>query len=230
MKALARRREDRYTTGYEMARALDPIVHTLGWDEVKNSALVRELIGEPEPSGPVPITVTADSDGVEAQTRSEPSAGAAPRRRWGRIAIAMALGAAVTVMIYTRTKRPVAPPAPPAVAPSSASSTELPVPIAPVTDIAVVISSSPQGAEIFFDDETTARGHSPLAIRLPRAPGSRRARLVLPGYRPAPIEVPVSKDGEITVKLEADPRTKKAPTPATKRTPHDLKRVINPFD
>ncbi len=116
LRALSRRREERYQTGAELAAALAPFLHDLRWDTVQTAKLVAELAEMPdEPERADPTTAASGASVAPTVAGSVDVAKAGPslqrKRRRRTVALVLlavagasaAMGAAAAWVLATRT-------------------------------------------------------------------------------------------------------------------------------
>jgi hypothetical protein len=99
-----------------------------------------------------------------------------------------------------------------------------PAPVVPA-EVKVRISSAPLGAEVFLGDETTARGRTPLTIRLPRDEQALRVIVKLEGYQAEPFDITPDSDQQVQASMVKAPSPSARTTAAAQR-PHPKRVVI----
>jgi serine/threonine-protein kinase len=97
---------------------------------------------------------------------------------------------------------------------SSRSAPEAPTP----ATVSIAIASSPAGAQVWVDDEASARGQTPLSVTIRKGQGNRALRLTLDGYLPKTLVVASDRDNAVAVALDAAPApVKPQPRPRPKK-------------
>ncbi len=253
LKSLARDPDERFATCGELAMALDDVVHDLKWGPERMAAVMSELFGPtdshsepsasvaPAPTGTESIATVSSAPALatvssapalatvsSASAIAPPSAvGVGQPRTRGpsrKMVAAAAILSALVVGAWRVSSRPskVAPvPSAPAVQVSAEHAPSAPV--AP-REVAFVLGSQPLGASVFIDGEATARGRTPLTVRLPRADGTRHVRLELAGYEPSSTDIAATADAQVQLALAKkrgrEPRPeKKRQASASRRKP-----------
>jgi serine/threonine-protein kinase len=143
-------------------------------------------------------------------------------RRWTALVgggLAVLAGVALAVTVLRRPQHPGS-------GPTSASSPAAPTPVAappppaeapaPAT-VSIAIASSPAGAQVWVDDEPSARGQTPLSVSLAKGKSHRTVRLTLEGYLPKTLSVGTDRDNAVAVALDAAP-AKATVRPRPKKT------------
>jgi serine/threonine-protein kinase len=177
LRALARDPGERYQSAEAMAADLSAVVDELRFTPASLAALVRELVPE--------VTATP---AAPAPRQTTPRA-ARRRATIGIGALAACLGALALAGAHRRRPggREVAPTA--AVAtPAGLVSVAQASAVAPATQAALAVSSSPVGAAVFIDAEASPRGHTPCTVLVPPGSLSHRLRFVADRHRDQVVE------------------------------------------
>jgi serine/threonine protein kinase len=231
LRALERSRRKRYESAAAMRRdllrAAQPIL-TDGTPEERIAELMRRLFAErisekgalieraekgerlthfPPTVADREVELPAIDEGARLTTSTT---GTAPApRRWTMLAIAIAAAIAVAIGIALGI---VAIAGDDPVRASVAASTIAPPAAEPPATVTIAIESVPAGAVVRIGDETTDRGVTPLALRLPRGDGPVVVHLSREGY--SPLDETVVPDVEQRLRL---PLVREAPAPSTPR-------------
>jgi serine/threonine-protein kinase len=108
-----------------------------------------------------------------------------------------------------------APPAPAAAAAPATVGTDTPaaekpsVP-APKADVRLEVDSTPPGAELWVEGETTARGRTPLTVALPASAPAARATLKSPGFADRALSLDPRGETKLMLRLDKAEKTDKA--------------------
>jgi serine/threonine-protein kinase len=205
MKALSRRREDRYPTALEMRRDLLQAARALGLSELPEeelSAAMKRLfsdrIGEKQEmlrrvkSGSVPTELpAAEADpGIELPSVAEdPSAihtasdvrtlksSPSHRSRWVLFALGLAGVSSAAVWFGSKQAEPAS-----RVAAPSVQSSPAPAPREPATKVTLRIETTPSDARVLVAN--VDEGATPLELSLEKSDAPIEVTLTLPGYAP----------------------------------------------
>jgi serine/threonine-protein kinase len=127
------------------------------------------------------------------------------RAKWPLVAIPLALVAvAGGVWFVTRpeSKTSVPPVAETEVKPEPARQAAPPPPVAPPAQVVLNINTTPIGAEIWFAEETAARGVSPRKLTVPRSEAPLQITLKADGHSDKVVAIDATRDQTIDVSLE----------------------------
>ena len=129
----------------------------------------------------------------------------------------------------------------PAASPQPANApptTEPPPPAAPEATISITIESRPQGAQVFIDSESNARGTTPYVLELQPSMMGAELRLVRAGYKPMTTAIDRHSDAKLIFALErtsappsrssGSPAASARPTPEP-AAPEDSDDTMDPF-
>lgn len=209
MKALSRRREDRYQTALEMRRDLLGVARALGLSEVPEEDIARlmkqlfeQRIEEKQDmlrrvrGGSVPTALpaaeldeeidlpSAAEDPSTIYTASDvKSSSARPSRRgvWVVGALAIAGLASAAIWFGSRSNESAPPPAAPVVAPPNVASANAPTPSANTErEITLRIETTPSGARVLLAGKD--KGPTPLDLPLPKSDEALELSLARPGF------------------------------------------------
>jgi serine/threonine-protein kinase len=200
LRALARDPDERYQTGDELAAALDPIVHALGWTVERDAVLMRSLFPTDVAHTPTPTpqAATARRERVLVSSPSMPAATepdlAPARRRTGAVVasllgVALAVAGAGVAWMRYRAAQGTHEVVPSTASTSSSAASQPATPMAPPIStplrrpIEVIIDSLPSGAEVVVDDGPPI-GRTPQTLSLADAEARRTVVLRAPGYQP----------------------------------------------
>jgi tRNA A-37 threonylcarbamoyl transferase component Bud32 len=228
LRALARRIEDRYQRAEELAHDLDRVVRELGWGPARAADLACELfptvIAVEDALATTAVPNPAAPPAREAKGDATPKAQAprGPRRSWARrlwplAPLALVVGAVLVARRAQLASRTVPPPAP--VLPATVGG---PPPTTTPASVSIDVRSTPDGAEVFVDDEAAPRGQTPLLLTLPRGREKHRVRIRKRSYQEYATEVVADRDARLDLSLTpswAVPFSPKPTRPA--RSPRD---------
>jgi serine/threonine protein kinase len=203
--------------------------------------------GAPRASRGVERTAATPTPGVTrmlpGQTTLSDAAAAAPpftqtlNVRKGRGLPLLLLGAAAVaagLVLWIRRPDPTPPVVErPSARPSAEATPPPPEPARAATraearTVALALTTSPSGAQVWVADETEPRGVAPLVVVVARATAPLPLRLTLAGYTAKALSVRPDHDDEIEVTLEkaAKPRPAARPRPARPRASDDDYRKL----
>ncbi|MBI4508979.1 MAG: serine/threonine protein kinase [Deltaproteobacteria bacterium] len=235
MKALAKKREDRYADMDQFISALrEPTsyVETNGGVSKFYAVAGGTLTGLSVPAPlstntPRPTTLTQGAGQIaEAPDEYIAPKSKTPLMAAAAAAVVVALGVGGYLMMGKGGEKPVAAVAPAPSPQAQAASAALqpvaapvptpspaPPPEAPKT-ITLSVSSTPSGAAVLVGGEATPRGKTPLELTLPRGTGETELSFRLDGYKEKKKSVGLGRDAALDVALEKERR---APSDSHKR-------------
>jgi serine/threonine protein kinase len=211
LRALARRRDDRFADCGQMEAALDEIVHAHKFGGDHTARMMRLLFPDvkeptqqhavmPAPASTTPTatkqpeavpTVLVMEASLPTETASEPTVRGRRRRGHARVvafAAATILAAAGVVIASGRHTGPAIP------------------------MVTVKVTTRPAGAEVIVDGES--RGTTPLRLTLKRGTAKKSVTLTAPGCQPTREEITPDVDSRLHFDLERATYPSRAGSPA----------------
>jgi serine/threonine-protein kinase len=124
----------------------------------------------------------------------------------------VAVAAAIAVFALRGSgKHDAAPETPPTpVAATAPAAPEKPAAAAPTPDVRLEIDSTPPGAELWVEGETSARGRTPLTVALPAGAPAARATLKSPGFADRALSLDPGGETKLMLRLDKAEKTDKA--------------------
>jgi hypothetical protein len=221
LKALAKTREQRFTTMAEMHTALRVAQPAAA----VSSRVATQPASEAVAAGPRTTTFRAAAGEVT------PATGIAVKRGGGRVALVVAVVAvAAGVALYAggmfgprRADEPavataVPPPSLVVTAPmATPAAREVAQPPKPATQVRLRLVSDPDGASVIDVSTGAVLGSTPLERQMDRNPAPLALRVSRSGFAAAELVVPLDNDVDRTVRLERVRGRSRAEVPAAKK-------------
>jgi eukaryotic-like serine/threonine-protein kinase len=255
MKALEKRREDRYATMSELREALanpQAFVESRGGLSGFLPARTSSPTGPQWPAATAPVHSTTLSHGA-AELRGpqtvQPAGGAGrlTRKLWfGVLGGVVVVGGVVAIAIAaTGGSDPASPPSPSepvASAPATPPTPEPPAPApppapdpatapAPARMVTISVASTPPGADVFLAGDRDPRCQTPCAFEAEATAGARALTVSLAGYADARRELELGNDASLSLQLVKKRATASPPRPeARPNTARVGDNTLNPFD
>ena len=190
LKALSKNPNERYQTCDQMARELDEVVHNLKWGPERLAEFMAMIFPEEQSSlgemRPLTQATAPSSPASRKKTRN--------KRAIALLGLGAFGAAALTTVLLLPSKQP---------KPTTTATTAPPVP-SPVqpAQVNVSVETTPIGAEVFVGEEPTARGKTPLQLKLDRSSDAVKVRVHLEGHRDETVEVVPNLDTRLKQNLQ----------------------------
>jgi serine/threonine-protein kinase len=226
MRALERKKDDRFTTAQEMQQALErflmeagevvlpadvgKMMHEVFHDRIEEKRLLLERCAD------AALDVVPEVEGHSASTLGLPTTtkpGVQSPRWMVALGVSLLGLAAVALVLFLALREE---PAPPVEAPPLVLKPHPP----PVRRITITIKASPESASIVLDGEPVK---NPYRVRRPAAEGTAQVAVTAPGHRPKQLAVPLGQGGYWEIQLEREVK-KAEPTEPDSRRPRPPRR------
>src|SRR5262249_37752972 len=114
-------------------------------------------------------------------------------------------------------------------APPAAMAIAAPAPAAAPAHVSVQVESTPRSAEVFVDDESKARGRTPLVLALARGTSAPKITVRYAGFAESVATLVPDADHRMTITLRRESRKSGKRERNSRRPANYTESVIDPF-